>query len=58
MINEETDIVMCYTGWTQETAAGAIAQWRAGDPDWSAEYIKRYLSAQTPKRLTTEADDA
>ena len=60
MTDEETAIVMCYTGWTREMAEGAIAQWRASDSSWSAEYIKQYLSArdlENLERLTTETDN-
>jgi len=61
MTDEETALVMCYTGWTQEMAKGSIAQWQASDSSWSAEYMKQYLSArdlEKLERLTTEADDA
>lgn len=60
MIDEETAIVMCYTGWTQRMAKHAIAQWQAESPDWSAKYIKQFLSArdlENLERLTLEADD-
>ena len=59
MIDEETAIVMCYTGWAQGMARGAIVQWRRALPDWDATYMKQYLSAQSLeklKRLTTEAN--
>jgi len=60
MVDEETAIVMCYTGWSQETAGHAISQWRRATPDWDAKYIKPYLSARDLKkleRLTTEANN-
>jgi len=60
MIDEETAIVMCYTGWTREMARGSIAQWRAGNPDWSAEYMRQCLSArdlEKLERLITETND-
>lgn len=51
MIDEETAIVMCYTGWTQETANAAIAQWQAAEVGWNVEYIRQYLSARDLARL-------
>jgi len=60
MIDEDTAIVMCYTGWKEQTARNAIAQWRNTTPDWNAKYIKPFLSAQDLKRLerlTSEVND-
>jgi len=60
MIDKETAIVMCYTGWTREMATAAIIRWRIVEPDWSTEHMKRYLSAHAQeklKRLTGEMND-
>jgi len=51
MIDEETAIVMCYTGWNQEMAKAAIVQWRAAEVGWDAECMRRYLSIRDLERL-------
>ena len=51
MIDEETAIVMCYTGWSQETAKAAVAQWQAIKGGWDVKFMKQYLSARDLERL-------
>lgn len=60
MIDEETAIVMCYTGWAEWMVRDAIIQWREALPDWDAKHMKQYLSVrdlEKLERLTTEATE-
>ncbi len=56
-MDKETAIVMCYTGRSLEMARAAIAQWQQGLPGWSAEYIRRYLSARDLEKLERLTDE-